>query len=116
MAHSSWDRNELYATSLRSDEDGAGRNPEYSASKGEEEDNVLRRWPDLTLEGSGGEVTQLLGGVPKYGLEFYVQVHQLTVPRVWPFPLFVSSRFTLNLSPHLPVPSLSFFLVECMSV
>ena len=48
-----WGQNKLYVMSLRSDEEGAGRNPEYAASKEKEEDGALCRLPDLMLDGSG---------------------------------------------------------------
>ena len=69
----------MYVMSLRSNEEEAGRNPAYAASKGEEKDGALCRRPDLTLGGSGGRGARLVGDVPKYGKNFYVQVQQLTV-------------------------------------
>lgn len=52
----------MYVVSLRSNEEGAGYNPEYITSNGEEEDGTLCRRPDLMLGGSSGRGPPAGGG------------------------------------------------------
>lgn len=77
------DPNQLYVVSMHSD-DESELNPEYTANYALEQeiDGVLRERSDMTMGGAGlGSTAMKLakGGVPKYGINFYVKIQQLTV-------------------------------------
>jgi len=72
--------------SMHSDNENEVYNPEYVTSAEEEVNVELHSRPDVTLGGAGGAITAaaaggglLVGGVPKYGSNFYVKVEQVTI-------------------------------------
>jgi hypothetical protein len=78
------DPNQLYVVSMHSDEEGEVYNPEYLTSAEEEVNVELYKRPDLTLGGAGGAtassgLSNVVGGVPKFGSDFYVKVEQVTI-------------------------------------
>jgi hypothetical protein len=80
------DPNQLYVVSMHSDNENEVYNPEYVTSAEEEVNVELHSRPDVTLGGAGGAITAaaaggglLVGGVPKYGSNFYVKVEQVTI-------------------------------------
>jgi len=79
MAQNKRDPNQLYIVSLHSDNEEVILNPEYTTTTQEELDSSLHNRPDMTMGGAGGSGAKLVGGVPKYGNDFYVKVQQLTI-------------------------------------
>ena len=78
------DPNQLYVVSMHSDNENEVYNPEYTTSAEEEVNANLLARPDVILGGAGGATTGgdeglFVGGVPKYGSEFYVKVEQVTL-------------------------------------
>jgi len=80
MTQNARDANIVYVVSMHSDVEETYMNPEYTPSKVLEEiDGVLVERADMTVGGSGTSGWEMVGGVPKYGADFYVKVQQLTV-------------------------------------
>mmetsp|Transcript_12218 Transcript_12218/g.20118 ORF Transcript_12218/g.20118 Transcript_12218/m.20118 type:complete len:964 (+) Transcript_12218:294-3185(+) len=83
------DPNQLYVVSMHSDVETEVYNPEYTTSAEEEVNVELYERPDVTLGGAGGATTATtssssssglnVGGVPKFGSDFYVKVEQVTI-------------------------------------
>jgi hypothetical protein len=88
------DPNQLYVVSMHSDkEDSVVYNDEYPYSVEEEMNGKLFARPDVTLGGAGGSRGRsssssgdddgsgglFVGGVPKYGSNFYVKIQQVTI-------------------------------------
>ena len=78
------DPNQLYVVSMHSDNEKEVYNSEYVTSAEEEVNAELHSRPDVTLGGAGGATTSggdglFVGGVPKYGSNFYVKVEQVTI-------------------------------------
>mmetsp|Transcript_11383 Transcript_11383/g.16326 ORF Transcript_11383/g.16326 Transcript_11383/m.16326 type:complete len:956 (+) Transcript_11383:286-3153(+) len=83
LAHNVRDPNQIYVVSMHSDEEREVYNPEYTTSAEEEVNVELYARPDVTLGGAGGVAStsssSSLGGVPKFGTDFYVKVEQITI-------------------------------------
>jgi len=84
LTHNVRDPNQLYVVSMHSDEEREVYNPEYTTSAEEEVNVELYARPDVTLGGAGGAIRSSssfssLGGVPKFGSDFYVKVEQVTI-------------------------------------
>lgn len=89
IAQNTRDPNQIYVVSMHADDPPADDAvaSHYATPLSHEVDGTLRDRPDLTLGGSGGTGMEwmegrrdwYLGGVPKYGEEFYVKVQALTV-------------------------------------
>ncbi len=83
ITHNARDPNQLYVVSMHSDEEREVYNPEYTTSAEEEVNVELYARPDVTLGGAGGSVASTtfssMGGVPKFGTDFYVKVEQVTI-------------------------------------
>ena len=77
MTQNKRDPNELYVVSMHSDSNAVVLNPEYGSNP--VVDNEGHDRADITLGGAGSSGSKLIGGVPKYGTDFYVKVQQLTV-------------------------------------
>jgi len=82
------DPNQLYVVSMHSDDEKEVYNPGYTTSAEEEVNVELYARPDVTLGGAGGATSSSggggggglnVGGVPKYGSDFYVKVEQVTI-------------------------------------
>jgi len=89
LAQNTRDPNQIYVVSMHADDPPADDAvaSRYATPLSHEVDGTLRDRPDLTLGGSGGTGMEwmegrrdwYLGGIPKYGEEFYVKVQALTV-------------------------------------
>lgn len=80
MAQNKRDPNIVYVVSMHSDDDAPLMNPEYKPGEiVREVDFTLRERADMTFGGAGTSGSKIVGGVPKYGSNFFVKVQQLTV-------------------------------------
>jgi len=84
MTQNKRDPNQLYVVSMHSDSDEVVINPEYQSNPDasawvDPVDGTLHERADETVGGAGGSGSDLVGGVPKYGSDFYVKVQQLTI-------------------------------------
>lgn len=91
MTQNKRDPNQIYVVSMHMDNDDDESNkiedmteaqllnPEYAQHLREELDGVIHYRADTTVGGAGGSGSRMVGGVPKYGTDFYVKVQSLKV-------------------------------------